>query len=100
MILIAGTVPIKPDQREAARAACIAVQEGTRQEPGNHVYQFSFSTQDPDLMCLFEEWDDEASLQAHFATAHIAAFRAAFKDVVAGASTYTKYEVSSSAPLS
>jgi quinol monooxygenase YgiN len=99
MLVISGTVPIKPEQHDAAVAAAVAVQTGTRQEPGNTKYQFSFASDDPNLICIFEEWEDEAALANHFTTPHIAAFRAVFGDITAGPGTFLKYQVSSTGPV-
>ena len=99
MLVIAGTIPIKPDQHDAAVAAAVAVQNGTRQEPGNHQYQFSFAADDPNLICIFEEWEDEESLANHFTLPHIAEFRTAFASVSAGPGNFAKYQVSSVGPV-
>ena len=99
MIVIAGSLPIKSEQREAATAAAVAMQNATLEEPGCQAYQFSFATQDPNLMCIFEEWDDDESIKAHFATPHMAEFRTKLGDIVAGAGTFTKYEIASSGPM-
>ncbi len=99
MITIAGTLPIKPDKREEAIAAAIAVQEGTRQEPGNHIYQFSFAIEDPNTICIFEEWESEEALAAHFTTPHIAAFRDASASIAAGPGKFLKYQVSGTGPV-
>ena len=99
MITIAGTLPIKPEKREEAIAAAIAVQEGTRQEPGNHVYQFSFAVEDPNMICIFEEWESEEDLVEHFKTPHIAAFREVSAGLAAGPGTFLKYQVSGTGPV-
>jgi len=36
-----------------------------REEPGNHIYIFHRSTQDPRVFMLYEEYDDQAALEAH-----------------------------------
>ena len=38
-----------------------------RQEPGNHAYVFHRSTQDPRLFMCYEEYEDQAALEAHCA---------------------------------
>ena len=42
------------------RMMCIAVPK-VREEPGNHVYIFHRSTQDPRIFMLYEEYDDQAA---------------------------------------
>ena len=36
-----------------------------REEPGNHAYVFHRSTQDPRVFMFYEEYDDQAALEAH-----------------------------------
>ena len=99
MLVISATVPIRADRRDEAVAAAVEMQRATLEEPGCNAYRFSFAIDDPDLVCIFEEWIDQAALDAHFATAHMAAFQAKLADIVAGAVGATKYEIAASGPL-
>jgi len=99
MIVIAGTVPTKADRRDDVIAAATAMVRATLEEAGCNAYSFSFSMTEPATVCIFEEWVDQAALDAHFATAHMAEFRGKLGDLVAGAGTFTKYEIASSGPL-
>lgn len=99
MIVITGTIPTRPEKRDAAIAAMVIMQEASLAEPGCNKYQFGFASQDPALAMIVEEWVDQAALDAHFATPHMAAFGLTLRDVVAGAGSVTRYEVSSSGPL-
>jgi quinol monooxygenase YgiN len=53
MIVIAGTVPIKPEAR--AEAIAVAGTWSLRREPGCRAYRFSIDLDDPNLVCIFEE---------------------------------------------
>ena len=75
------------------------MQVATLQEPGWNAYQFSFAVDDPSIVCIAEEWADQAALDAHFASEHMAAFAAQLREFVTGAGSLTKYIVSSSGPL-
>lgn len=99
MIVIIGTIPCNADKRDEAVAAATAMQLATLEEPGCNVYQFSFAIDNPSIVCIAEEWADQAALDAHFASPHMAAFGAQMGDFVTGAGTFTKYVVSSSGPL-
>ena len=99
MIVITGTIPYNPEKRDQAVSAATAMQRATLQEPGCNVYQFSFAIDDPSIVCIAEEWADQAALDAHFASPHMAAFGLQMGDFVAGPGTFTKYVVSSSGPL-
>jgi quinol monooxygenase YgiN len=99
MIVITGTLPTHAEKRDDAIAAMVTMQEASLAEAGCHKYQFGFSSQDPALGMIFEEWTDQAALDAHFASPHMAEFQAALREVVSGPGSFTKYEVSSSGPL-
>ncbi len=99
MIVIAGSLIIDPAQRDAAAAAAAEMMEATLQEVGCHAYQFSFAVDDASKVCIFEEWEDQDALDAHFATPHMATFRASSGGFITGRGTITKYEIASSGPL-
>ena len=99
MIAITGTIPTHAEKHDEAVAAMVKMQDASLAEAGCNKYQFGFTAQDPGLAIIFEEWVDQAALDAHFATPHMAEFQAALKDIVAGRGTLTRYEVSSSGPL-
>ena len=98
MIVIAGTVPTKPERREEIIAAAVAMMTASNAEPGCNSYRFSFAMDDPALVCISEEWVDQAALDAHFAMPHMAEFQGKLRDVVAGPGSFTKYEIASSGP--
>jgi len=99
MIVIAGTVQVHPDMRDEALRAAIAMARATRAEPGCRAYRFTTDLEDPAIICIFEEWETEAALAAHFQTPHMAAFRAALPGFLAGAPVLTRYEVRSTSPM-
>ncbi len=99
MIVIAGTIPIRADAREAAIAACVAMQTATLGEPGCQQYAFSFAVEDPNLIRLFEVWDDQESLDVHFTMPHMVVFQSKLGDIVAGAGDFGHYTVSAARPM-
>ncbi len=42
----------------------------SRAEAGCISYRYFVSSEDPDLIHFFEEWQDQASIEEHFATDH------------------------------
>ena len=56
MIIIAGTIPTRAEDRDAAVAACVTMQTATMAEPGCQVYAFSFDMEQPTIVRLFEVW--------------------------------------------
>jgi quinol monooxygenase YgiN len=51
-------------EQEFERIMRIAVPK-VREEPGNHAYILHRSTQDPRVFMCYEEYDDQAALEAH-----------------------------------
>lgn len=101
VIVIAGTIVIHPERAEQATAAALAMQEATLAEAGCVAYRFSFAVGDPSTVCIFEQWADQAALDEHFATPHMAAFQQALAEhgIVAGMGEFTHYTVSAARPL-
>ena len=81
MLLIAGTVRIPPENVADARAAATRMIEATRAEDGCVQYAFAEDVLDPGLIHLHELWRDQAALERHFASAHMADWRAAGRDL-------------------
>ena len=68
MILIAGTISFSSRRvRDEAVAACVDMQQSTRDtEPGCLAYSFAADSGVDHLVQVYELWEDEASLAAHF----------------------------------
>jgi len=99
MLIIAGTISIDPANREIAASAANQMMEATLKEPGCAAYTISGDLSDPGSLHLFEEWQDQAALDAHFASPHMATFQEAIGKVGVRSMTVSKYEVSSKGPL-
>ena len=98
MILVTATARLRAGAREQALAAARRMQEATAREPGCREYSFWVAIDDPDSLLLFERWDDQESLDAHLATAHVAAFNEAISAYGDGPVTVTRFEVAGAAP--
>jgi len=94
MLVIAGTIPFDPAQREAFHAACVTLQEATRAEEGCLLYAFSADLEDPGMVHIIEKWTSEEALLAHFAQPHMKAFGDAMSAARRGNSTVVKFQVS------
>lgn len=99
MLVIAGRIALDPAHREAAIAAAVEVMEATRQEPGCISYTFSADLSDPGRFLLFEEWESEEALAAHFQTPHMASFQAKMGGFGIREMNVQKYQVASVGPL-
>ena len=74
-ILIAGTVRVPPENLEQFRPHMDAMLAGSRAEDGCLAYSYAVDVQDPGLIRVFEAWRDQAAIDAHFLTPHMAAWR-------------------------
>ena len=99
MLVIAGTITIDPAQREPAIAAAKEMMAATLEEPGCISYTFSADLSDPGGFRIFEEWEDQAALDAHFQAPHMAAFQAKMGGFGVRGMEVQRYEIASVGPL-
>jgi quinol monooxygenase YgiN len=99
MVIVAGRIRIRAERRSEAVAAAVKMMRATEQEAGCRAYRFTGDLEDPTLFHLFEEWADEAALQAHFQTPHMAEFNAAVPQLVAAPPSIDRYDVASKSKM-
>jgi quinol monooxygenase YgiN len=99
MIVIAGTIRIRPDRRDDAIRVAVEMAGATCAEPGCVSYRFFADLVDPTLFFLFEEWESEDALTRHFASDHVKAFQRRIPDLVGGPAAIKRYAVTSAAPM-
>lgn len=78
MLLILGTIRLPPHKLEEARPAMRRMVEASRREDGCAAYAYAEDVLEPGLIHVIERWRDRAALDAHFASTHIAEWRAAW----------------------
>ena len=66
-ILIAAQIDVDPAGREAALRAAQPWIDGALAQPGCLHYDWSADINNPERINVFEEWESEAALAAHFA---------------------------------
>ncbi len=94
MLIVAGTMEVEPDHRDRMLEAVAPMVSATRAEPGCRAYVFSPDPDDPAMVHLYELWDDQAALDDHFASDHMAAWRAASADLPIRRRDIAKYVIS------
>jgi quinol monooxygenase YgiN len=99
MIVIAGRVAVRPERREEAVRAALAMAAATRKEDGCITYQFSNDLADMNSIVIFEEWESDEALAQHFQTEHMKVFRELLPRLLAGPSTVKRYVVQSVSPM-
>jgi len=70
MVCVAVTYVIKPGFEDRALSLFEKLTEHTRAEPGCRMYLAHRSTTDARRFFLYEQYDDEAALDAHRASPH------------------------------
>jgi len=67
MVIVAGTMELEPDQREAFLVGRIEGMRTSRAEAGCLEYTLSADPTDPCRVMLFERWARQEDLDAHLA---------------------------------
>src|SRR5215510_579563 len=93
MIVIAGRVTIKPDQRAEATRVALTMARASQAEAGCVTYRFSADLDDPNTFYIFEEWESEDALARHFESAHMRVFREQIPALVGGPPSIHRYTV-------
>ncbi len=78
MIIIQGWLRLAEGEIDKLRPAAATMINTTRTtEPGCIEYNFAVDLVEPNLIRISERWKDQAALDAHFASAHMATFQKA-----------------------
>lgn len=99
MLIIAGTITLPPEKVDEAVTLMGPFCELVRAEPGCGDYVFTVNPHVPGELRLFEVWDDQAALDVHFTTPHMAAWQHDIGGLGVIDRDITRYEVGASAPL-
>ena len=95
MIIVHGTIRIKPDCRDQALTLARRMADATRSELGCISYDFYVGLSDPNTLMLFQEWESMEALMGHFQTDHMEEFLKELPDIVSGEITTKRYAVQS-----
>jgi quinol monooxygenase YgiN len=98
-VIVAGTIRAPIDKLEALRVHMAAMIAATRAEDGCIDYTYALDVADEGLIRVFEIWRDRAALDAHFKTAHMAAWRAAWPGLGVSDRRIVAYEIASEQSL-
>jgi quinol monooxygenase YgiN len=99
MLLIVGTIRLPPEWLDLARPVMAAMAKASRAEHGCLEYGYAEDVADPGLIHVKERWTDRAALTAHFATAHLAEWRAAWPRLEIRDRSLVLYEVGDPEPI-
>jgi quinol monooxygenase YgiN len=96
MIVLAAKLTGKPGRKNDILRLVATVTPPSRAESGCLTYQFYEQQPDGNEFLFFEEWRDQAALDAHFQSAHFANFVKAIPELIEGAPKIRIYDVSQS----
>jgi len=77
MLIIAGTIRIEKTATEEVLEACRNMMRATHKEEGCIDYVFSVDPMDSKILHVFERWETQEALDAHFLASHMTPFREA-----------------------
>ena len=98
-LIIAGTVRVPPENIERFRPHMVAMMTASRAEDGCEAYGYAEDVAEPGLIHVFEVWRDQAAIDAHFATPHMAEWRAAWPAFGVSDRRLSVYEIASQRAL-
>ncbi|MBV9993842.1 MAG: antibiotic biosynthesis monooxygenase [Caulobacteraceae bacterium] len=98
-VIVAGTVRIPPEKLDSLRPHMSEMLAASRAEEGCQVYAYAEDVAEPGLIRVFEGWRDQAALEAHFKTPHMARWRAAWPSFGVSDRRLVAYEVAVQRPL-
>jgi quinol monooxygenase YgiN len=99
MIVVAGRITLDPKNRDKAIAAALEMMKETHKEAGCKSYVFSAELEEPGAFRIFEEWESEEALRAHFGVPHMKRFQEAMGGFGVTGMSVQKYQVSSVGPV-
>ena len=98
-LIIAGTVRVPPENLERFKPHMQAMLTASRAEDGCQEYSYAVDVAEPGLVRVFEAWRDQAALDAHFNTPHMATWRSHWPEFGVSDRRLFAYETASERPL-
>ena len=92
MIIVTGTFEIAAKDREDAMGLLREMSRASQAEEGCLVYAFYEDIAQPGVYRIYEEWQDQAAIEAHFASSHMAVFQESISQMEARNRNIKRYE--------
>lgn len=99
MFIVSGTLTFDPAHTSRMKELITELVDKTLAEDGNITYGFWFHPTVEGSVRIHEEWESEAAMAEHMATAHLATFMEAVGGVGLSSIELTQHEVSTSTKL-
>ena len=91
MIIMQGSIPIKPGQFDRALAMAHDLIAATREVAGCITYEFYRALSDPDALVVFQEWESMDALVDHLSSPHLESFLRKLPEISDGGITTRRY---------
>ncbi len=98
MLMLAGTFRIPPENLAEAEPHMAAVIEASSREEGCAYFAFGYDVLEPGLINVMELWRDQDALDAHRATPHFLAWKAARETIGMHDRRLSLYEIAKATP--
>jgi quinol monooxygenase YgiN len=98
-IVVLVSLTLHPEDADTFQERAMAMMAATRAEAGCLEYTFSRAIDNPQRFLITECWQDTASLEAHFATAHMLEFRQSVRALRIEGRQAKRYAIASSQDL-
>ena len=99
MIVITGEIELHPEDVWPATYHAARMMQASAAEDGCVCYRFYADLLNPRRFRIYEEWLDEAALEAHFNSTHMAKFQEVLKGLRVLERSVKRFEVSETTPL-
>ncbi len=99
MIIIAGTVEIDPEKRQAALEAGRQLEAATRRQVGCLDYVWTIDGLSESTIYVYERWENEEALAAHFKGPNYNGMRAILGSFGLKGASVAKYRIEISEPV-
>ncbi|MDE2463118.1 MAG: antibiotic biosynthesis monooxygenase [Alphaproteobacteria bacterium] len=99
MLIIMGTIRLPAENLSRARPVMQDMVERSRAEKGCLGYAYAEDVLEAGLIHVSEVWADQAALDRHFASAHLAAWRASWSAFGISDRQLVLYEAAASRPV-
>ena len=93
MLVISGIFRLAPESRDKALEIAAVMAKASRAEDGCHAYSFYTDIEDQNTIRIFEEWESDDALKAHFNTPHMKVFQAGMAKLTIRERQVKRYEV-------
>jgi quinol monooxygenase YgiN len=90
---VVARIVAKPDKVGELRSLLTDLIDPTRKEKGCRIYELLQNTTDPTDFTFVEEWDTDASLDAHLSAEHIQEALAKFPELTAAPPDIRRYRL-------